>query len=293
MINRLDGQCNCVYKAISLIVILNVITISGGLGGESLPPDYCPFSNGDRAEYIIWGESQGLTTPFNHGNNTGLHTIVVINRTSSQITISEKKIEIVQGVSQGEPFITPINVSSLWFYDTTTRRSIQFETYAWMWIKINNSEMNNSQLKILSKVFQIVKKRNFSYFQQTRSAWVATYNKTSDNTTDSIHTNSFEMWFDTNTGIMVYYIVRSSSYDTQGNKTDWSYYSTRLNLTTVDLSQSYLIPTYNESSTWWEPLPSDTIFSITGLETLVFLGVITSFIGALAYISSKRKKLLK
>lgn len=281
------------YKAITLILILSVITISGELGGEALPPDYCPFSNGDRAEYIIWGEWQGLNAPFNHGNNTGLHTIVVINRTSSQITIFEKKAEIVQNVYSGETYITPIDVSSLLVYDTNTRCSIQFETYAWLWIKISNSEMNNSQIKILSKVFQIVKKENFTYFQQTRSAWVATYNKTSENTTDSFNTYSFEMWFDTNTGIIVYYIVRSSSYDTQGNMTEWSYYSTRLNLTTVDLSQSYLIPTYNESSTWWESLPSDNIFSITFLEFMVFLGVIISFIGGLAYISSKRKQLQK
>ncbi|MFX0123838.1 MAG: hypothetical protein ACFFAE_09390 [Candidatus Hodarchaeota archaeon] len=276
------------YKAISLILLLSIIIISGDLEGKALPPDYCPFSNGDRAEYIIWGEWQGLKAPFYHGNNTGLHTIDVINRTSSQITISEKKAEIMQEVNQTGTYVTPINVSSSWVYDTSTRRSVQFESYAWMWIKISSSEMNSSQIKILSRVFQIVTKRNYTYFQDTRSAWVAIYNKTSS---DSLYTNSFEMWFDTHTGVMVYYIVRSSIYDTQGTKIEWTYYSTRLNLTTIDLSQSYIIPDYTGTMTTWNPLPSGDIFSVTGLETMVFMGILICFIGAWAYISSKRRKL--
>jgi hypothetical protein len=259
-----------VIKAISLILILSVLTISGDLENRELPSDHCPFSNGDRAEYTIWGEWQGRNHTVNHGNNTGLQIIVAINRTPSQITIAETKTEIAQEVYQGETNVRTIKVSSLWVYETETRCAKIFGTYAWMWIKITKREMNSSKINILSKVFQIVRIRNYTYFQQSRSAWIATYNKTIDDMTDSFYTNSFEMWFDTNTGLMVYYVVRSNFYDNQQKTTEWSYYSTQLNLTTIDLNQSYLIP-------------SDNKFSIT------MIGAIISLIGGLALIAYKRK----
>ena len=266
-----------VHKTLSLILILSSITISGGLGNRELPSDRCPFSNGDRAEYIIWGEWQGRNHTLNHGNNTGLQTIVVTNRTSSEITISETKTEIALEVYQGKATIRTIRASSLWEYDTETRCAKVFGTYAWMWIKITKREMNDSRIKILSKIFQIVKKGNYTYLQQSRSAWIAIYNKTIDDMNKSFYTNSFEMWFDTNTGLMVYYVVRSDSYDNQGKKTEWSYYSTQLNQTTINLTQSYLIT-------------SDNNFSKVLIETIMF-GIMISLIGGLALIAYKRKKL--
>ncbi|MFX0150181.1 MAG: hypothetical protein ACFFAJ_05335 [Candidatus Hodarchaeota archaeon] len=266
------------YKALSLILILSVISILGNLGDRELPPDHCPFSNGDRAEYIIWGEWQGPNPSLNHGNNTGEQTIVAINRTPSHVAISEAKNEIAQDVLQGEVYVRTIRASSLWVYNTETRCAETFETYAWMWIKITKRDINNSKIKIMSRVFQIVRKKNYTFFQQSRSAWIATYNKSFDIVTDSFHTNSFEMWFDTNTGLMVYYIVRSDFFDNQGKKIEWSFYSTQLNLTTINLNQSYLIS-------------SDNPFSITWVETILFIGAIFCLIGGFAFIAYKRKLL--
>ncbi|MFX1507106.1 MAG: hypothetical protein ACFFDC_13585 [Promethearchaeota archaeon] len=127
------------------------------LGNRELPSDHCPFSTDDRAEYIIWGEWQGRNHILNHRNNTGLQTIVVINRTPSEITIFETKIEKALEVYQGEATIRTIRVSSLWEYERETRCAKVFDTYAWMWIKITKREMNNSKIKIMNKIFQIVK----------------------------------------------------------------------------------------------------------------------------------------
>ncbi|MFX0210478.1 MAG: hypothetical protein ACFFDT_31150, partial [Candidatus Hodarchaeota archaeon] len=128
-----------------------------------------------------------------------------------------------------------------------------------------------SMIKIFDLVFQITDVREFNYFEQTRNAWVATYNKFFDDPLNALHIISYELWFDTKTGLMLYYVVWLNTFDFQGRLVEWSYYSTRLNFTTVNLNLSYLSSEKNASS---ENIPTmffDPVSIISFLLILVFI----------------------
>ncbi|MFX0210477.1 MAG: hypothetical protein ACFFDT_31145, partial [Candidatus Hodarchaeota archaeon] len=107
-------------KAVLLILILNFMTISRGSEERGLHTDYCPFSQGDRAEYEIWGEWQGKNHALDHGNNTGLQKFITLNRTQSYIIIYETKSEEIKGLYEGMLNTWLIEASSYWIYNITS-----------------------------------------------------------------------------------------------------------------------------------------------------------------------------
>ena len=215
--------------------------ISRGIEESGLFTDYCPFSQGDVAEYEIWGEWQGQNYTLDYGNNTGLQKFIILNRTQSEITIFETKSEEINGVFKGLVSVWPIDACSYWIYNTTTRNLKGTDFYAWLWIQTDNNEKVNCRIEIFDYIFQITEKREFNYFEYTRSAWVAIYNESSDDLINALDATSFELWYDAKTGLMLYYIVRFNAYDNQGKKVEWSFYSTRLNFTSINLNMSYVL----------------------------------------------------
>lgn len=212
-----------------------------------LPPDKCPYSQGDKTEYEIWGEWGGPKASDNYGNNTGLQSIIIINRTQSLIAVYEEKDEKISGMIQGQSFEQDITMNSYWVYNTTTRTVRGFDSYTWMWIKINENGELNSQIKVYHYDFLVNGRREYEYRRQTRVAWVTTFINSFNDPSDSFYKNTFELWFDTHTGIMVYFVLRFQAFDFHGKITEWSYYSTKLILTTINMNQTYVLSSVSHS----------------------------------------------
>ncbi|MHA2293664.1 MAG: hypothetical protein ACXACK_16000 [Candidatus Hodarchaeales archaeon] len=242
-LSRLKTDLLRFLKIGMILLSLNLMVVVQGLPEGELPNDQCPFSQDDIVDYSIWGEWEGLDSSLDYGNNTGVQSLSVVNRTATRITFFEEKAEIVSGVYNGTPGGFPIDVSSHITYNSTTRRYIGLDAYAWMWISVGYGNITtNSKMNIMSYVFEVVGRNQFNYSNQLRSVWVTTHNKTFNDTDDAYHTNEYELWFDTNTGLMLYYIVRFNAYDNQGRIIEWAFYSIGLENTTIDLTLSYLPP---------------------------------------------------
>lgn len=234
--------------------------ISRGSGKNEFPINACPFSLGDRAEYEIWGEWQGKDRALNHGNNTGLQKFITLNRTQSHILIYETKSEKIRGIFEGMLKTWLVEASSYWIYDVTSRNLEGTDSYAWLWIRATDIGKENPRIEIFDLIFQITGTKEFFYFGQMRSAWVATYNKFLDDPINALHVISYEFWFDIKTGLMLYYVVRLNAFDLQGRLVEWSYYSTRLNFTTVNLNSSYL---FNEKNGISENTPTILLYPVS------------------------------
>lgn len=219
-------------------MIISILSISQGTGKSEAAADYCPFSYGDTAYYIIYGYWEGKNITLENGNNAGIQKLVVLNRTSSNIVIFEEKVEDVNWVYHDLTYNWTIHDSSYWIINTTTRGILDFETYTCWWIETDKINMVNSSIKIFNYIFHIVEKRSFEYLEQSRTAYVATYNESYEDPIFGFHKLSNELWYDTQTGLMVKYIVRFYSFENQGKIIGWSYYSTSLTFTTINLTET-------------------------------------------------------
>ncbi len=213
---------------------------------------FCPFQTGDKSIFLIWGEWKGENSTQTNGNISGKLSITANFRNESLIIIYEQKQEIISGIINNSDIFWPNNPASYWSYNPKTRQGVVLDIYAWMWVAPPDLQIDTN-VTIFNYPFLVVQMEDFPFNGSLRPTMHIVYAKNNTYETGEYRLTEIHFQFDIQSGHMMYYLVQTNAYYSDGTLYDSGFYSISLNQTTIDLDATYGPSLISSSTTSFFP----------------------------------------